>query len=265
MARVAQLGEAEPVSSARTAAGTRKYLYAVIAASPERNFGAAGLNEAPVYFIGKGRVAAAVSDIANGEIQPARRHLAAHQQVLRCLMQETTPLPMSFGLVADSARAVQKILAENEEAFLSQLERVAGKVEMGLRATWDVPNIFEYFINTHPELKATRDRFLGGYRPPTQEEKIELGRFFDRLLQEDRETYTEQVESALGPRCFEVKRNRCRSEREVMNLACLVGIRSRAEFEAAVLEAARLFDNNFAFDYNGPWAPHNFVEMDLAL
>jgi hypothetical protein len=264
MTRVAQLGEAERVLSARTAAGTKKYLYAVIAASPQRNLGASGLNDAPVYFIGKGRVAAVVSDITNGEIRPERRCLGAHQQVLQRLMQETTPLPMSFGLIADSARAVQKILTENEEAFLSQLERVAGKVEMGLRVTWDVPNIFEYFVNTHPELKAARDRLLGGYRPPTQEEKIELGRFFDRLLQEDRETYTEQVESALGLRCFEVKRNRCRDEREVMNLACLVSHRGRAEFEAAVLEAARLFDNNFAFDYNGPWAPHNFVEMDLA-
>ena len=52
---------------------------------------------------------------------------------------------------------------------------------------------------------------------------------------------------------------------EVMNLACLVGREREAQFERGVLEAANLFDNNFAFDYNGPWTPHNFVEIDLEL
>jgi hypothetical protein len=36
-----------------------------------------------------------------------------------------------------------------------------------------------------------------------------------------------------------------------------------SEFESAVLRAAKLFDNDFAFDYNGPWAPHNFVQVNL--
>jgi len=35
----------------------------------------------------------------------------------------------------------------NRRAFEEQLERVTGKVEMGLRVAWDVPNIFEYFVN----------------------------------------------------------------------------------------------------------------------
>jgi hypothetical protein len=34
-------------------------------------------------------------------------------------------------------------------------------------------------------------------------------------------------------------------------------------FEIVDFEAAKHCDNNFAFDYNGPWAPHNFVEIDL--
>jgi hypothetical protein len=32
-----------------------------------------------------------------------------------------------------------------------------------------------------------------------------------------------------------------------------------------VFAAAKLFDNNFTFDYSGPWAPHNFVELELDL
>jgi hypothetical protein len=50
-----------------------------------------------------------------------------------------------------------------------------------------------------------------------------------------------------------------------MNLACLVERPAMPQFESRVFEAAQQFDNNFAFDYNGPWAPHNFVEIDLKL
>jgi hypothetical protein len=130
--------------------------------------------------------------------------------------------------------------------------------------TWDVPNIFEYIVNTHAEIRAARDRFLGKSRVPTQEDKIEVGRLFDRVLQEDREEHSERVEAILSPCCFEIKRNISRNEREVMNLACLVGREAVDKgFEAAIFEAARGFDNNFAFDFNGPWAPHHFVDVEL--
>ncbi|NCC29047.1 MAG: gas vesicle protein GvpFL, partial [Gammaproteobacteria bacterium] len=53
------------------------------------------------------------------------------------------------------------------------------------------------------------------------------------------------------------------TEKEIMHLACLVDRDAAGRFEQAVLQAARPFDNNYAFDFNGPWAPHNFVEMDI--
>jgi hypothetical protein len=148
---------------------------------------------------------------------------------------------------------------------LEQLERVAGKVEMGLRVKWDVPNIFEYFIDIHPELRAARDHLLGNQRPPRQEDRIELGQLFDHLLNEDREAHGEKLEEVIGPCCAELKRSPLRNVNEVANLNCLVGRSEQTPLEEAVLQAARLFDNNFAFDLNGPWAPHNFVEMDLKL
>ena len=243
-----------------------KYLYAIVPAADERTYGFPGIEGGPVYLISNGRVAAVVSDVPNARIRPERRHLAAQQAVLKGLLGETEAmLPMAFGIIADGPKAIRTILSRNHEAFIKQLQRVAGMVEMGLRVSWDVPNIFEYFVNTHTELRAARDRFLGPYRNPSQEDKIELGRLFDRLLNEDRESYTEKVEEILSHYCRELKRNKCRHEGEVMSLACLVRRQSQEQFEEGVFEAAKLFDNNFTFDYNGPWAPHNFVELNLEL
>jgi hypothetical protein len=50
-----------------------------------------------------------------------------------------------------------------------------------------------------------------------------------------------------------------------MSLACLVPRDGQDRFEEGIFAAAKLFDNNFTFDYNGPWAPHNFVDLNLEL
>ena len=240
-------------------------MYAIVADAEERTYGEIGIEEGVVYNISDGRISAVVSDLPNRKIRPERRHLAAHQKVLRHLMEKSTPLPMTFGIIADSPQEIRKILRLNKNAFTEQLQNVAGAVEMGLRVTCDVPNIFEFFVDTHPELRVARDKFLGTYREPTQEEKIIVGRMFERILNEDRESHTERVEEILKERCLEIKRNPQRNEAEVMNLACLVERRVQEDFEAAIFETAKLFDNNFAFDFNGPWAPHNFVRIDLKL
>ena len=243
-----------------------KYLYAIIPAAGERDYGPIGIEGDPVYLLADNEVAAVVSNFSNGKIRPERRHIAAHQAVLKRLMEEETPLPIAFGVIAEGEKEIKRILSLNRKSFVEQLRRVHGKVEMGLRVAWDVPNIFEYFVTTHAEIRVARDQFLGRSRVPTQEDKIEVGRLFDRVLQEDREEHMDRVEAILAPACFEVKRNATRTERDVMNLACLVGREAVAgEFEAAIFEAARGFDNNFTFDFNGPWAPHNFVDVELRL
>ena len=252
------------------AAGTEsqrgKYLYAIVPATGQRAYNLVGIDGAPVYAIASGRVAAVVSDVPLARIRPERRHLAAQQAVLQGLLASMDALlPLAFGSIASGPQAILTILASHQESLLRKLLRLAGMVEMGLRVSWDVPNIFEYFVHTHLDLRAARDRFLGPYRNPSQEDKIELGWLFDRLLHEDRQNYTDRVTDLLFPYCQEIKPHPCRNEGEVMNLACLVRRQVQDYFEEGVFAAARLFDHNFTFDYNGPWAPHNFVKVDLRL
>jgi hypothetical protein len=241
----------------------KNYIYAIVESGEPLIYEALGLEGKDVYTITEGRLAAVVSGLSSAKIRPERANLRAHQAVLKRLMAATTPLPMAFGTVAANPEAIHKILIRSRSAFEKQFARVAGKVEMGLRVTWDVPNIFEYFVNTHTELRLARDRLMGSRHEFTQEEKIELGRMFDRLLNEDRENHTARVERVLAPLCSEFKANPCRNEQEVINLACLVKRDSQEAFSAGVFAAAQLFDNHFSFDFSGPWAPHNFVEIDL--
>ncbi len=258
------LATASDQASAQQAHRPGQYLYAVIACDKDWEFAWTGIDGAAVRALSDGRIAAVTSDAPSAKLRPERRRLAAHHDVLKRLRQEFVVLPMAFGLVAENAAAARDILVRNRDAFLAQIQRVAGKVEMGLRACWDVPNIFEYFVETQAELREWRDQLFRG-RQPTKDEMIELGRAFDRLLGEERAACTEIVTKVLRARSFEIKENKPRNEQEIMNLAFLIAEDGQSEFEEGVVEAARRFDKHFSFDFNGPWLPHNFVEMNLEI
>jgi hypothetical protein len=241
-----------------------RYIYAVVKQGAQGPLALAGLDDRPIYTIAYRGMAAVVSDFESDRIRPQRRNLAAHRAVLNGLMAvEEAVLPMRFGTIAANATAIKSLLASNRKMFESQLQQIAGKLEMGVRVVWDVPNIFEYFVDAHPDLKEARDRLFGGANQPSQNDRIELGRMFERLREADRLAHCATVEDELGPLCAAIKREAQRDDREIMNLACLVAKDRRGEFEQGVFRAAAHFDNNFTFDYNGPWPPHAFAELTI--
>src|SRR5437762_740217 len=135
------------------------------------------------------------------------------------MARSSAVLPVRFGTMADSESGVRALLSRNHADLVRQLGRVRGKVEMGLRVTWDVPNIFEFFVEHKPELRAERDRLFARRGEADRDERIELGRMFERLLEEERDAFTGGVEEVLTSCCTEIKHNQPRNEREVMNLA----------------------------------------------
>lgn len=243
-----------------------QYLYAVAHASALPSIDGAGLEQAPLYAIEYQGLVAVVSDIADKRLRPERKHLNAHQQVLRQILDRATPLPMGFGMVAESEEATRRLLESYREDLEQQLERVEGCVEMGLRVRWEVPNIFEFLLGRHSELAELRDeiRAVEAERGPQHQSRIELGRRFEHLLEQEREQTDEQICGILERVTREIHRGKTRAENDILNLACLIDRRRQDEFVARVIEAASGFDANYAFDYNGPWAPHNFVSLDLS-
>lgn len=189
--------------------------------------------------------------------------MSAHNGVIKEVMKTSTILPVSFGVVADNEASIKKILKLNHDSFVSQLKRLESKVEMGLKIAWDVENIFEFMVMKHRTLELFRDNIFLKPTGATQEEKLELGRMFETILNEDRERHIATIQSIIKNYCCEIQVNKPKDEKTVMKLACLVEKTKLEQFEKGVFEAAKLFDDNYAFDFNGPWAPHNFVDMKL--
>lgn len=245
------------------------YLYAVLPKDGAPPLGE-GIEQAKVYTVAEGPLTAVVSDLAEreeGGLRPERRNLAAHQGVLKRVLENSPMvLPVSFGTVADGAEGVKTLLRKYQQQFLEQLERVKGRVQMTLHLRYAVetPGVFDYLMEKYnPELGRRRDELFGEGRVATREEKIEFGQAIERLLEASRDELAGVVEEGLGDRCAATKRLALRNERELVRLACLIDGGARAAFDAAVDEVARRFDEHFALDENGPFPAYDFTELHL--
>jgi|TARA_B110001469_G_scaffold38247_1_gene38108 hypothetical protein len=172
---------------------------------------------------------------------------------------------MRFGVLARDAGAVEKLLATNIDTINEHFERLNGRVEMGLRVSWDVTNIYEHFVALHPTLEAGRDKIWSQHSGSSarREEKIQLGNMYEALRTADRQDAAEKVKEILFDYCDDIVENPVKREKDVINLACLIERSRLDEFVSGVFEASKAFDNSYIFDYTGPWAPHNFINLDL--
>ena len=222
-----------------------------------------GLNDTAVTSIQEGDLAILVSEISDRKIRPQRKFLAAHQHVVTEVARNWSALPVAFGLIADNEQHVRSLLQNNAEVLETQLARVANKVEMALSVQWTASNIFQYFMENHQDLAGSRDYVVSGQA--TREEQIELGRQFEQRLTAEREAYLERVLSVLNPLCGEIDLQPLRQEQEVIRIACLVSRDDVEAFEKLVYKAAEMFNDEFAFSFNGPWPPYSFVKLTLSM
>ena len=243
------------VSTEKLRNSRAKVIYALCASDGIKpNYKLRGLDSAPVYAIDNNGLRAVVSDT-----------FSAHQAVLHTLTEDSTVLPMRFGVIARNAEAVENLLSANQEAIRDHFERLNGRVEMGLRVSWDVANIYEYYVATHPVLMQGRDEIWdkNANKSGHRDEKIRLGNLYQSLRSADRIELTDKVKNVLFDYCEDIVETTVKREKDVMNLACLVERDQLDNFAKGVFEASKLFDNIYLFDYTGPWAPHNFVTLDL--
>jgi hypothetical protein len=251
--------------STLTAVGTSLYIYGIIDAGDGLSVSLSGIDGGDVETIEADGIAAVVTHVNRRKIRPERANLAAHHKLLHAIVECQPVIPCAFGMIAGSEDELRNILRANRDGLLRQLNQFRGKVEMSLSVYWNTSNIFEFLVDSNQDLKVMRDRMFRPGRAPSLEERLELGRSFEELLQECRESHTQQVIDTLSPYCAEIRAVNPGQEQMIMKLVCLIQKDQQGRFEKGIEEAARKFDDHYTFKYNGPWAPFDFVDVSLDL
>ncbi|MGD0389808.1 MAG: GvpL/GvpF family gas vesicle protein [Tepidisphaeraceae bacterium] len=235
------------------------YLYAIVdAAGPLAQI--TGIDDQPVRAVVRQSLAAVVSRVPACRLRPERRNLMAHQKVLASFGFGRGVLPLRFGVVLPDESKVQFILETHEADLLRQLTRVRGRVEMGLRVKWKEEDVFKNVLELNPGLRQIRDRM-----PNTREAAIEIGRQVAQALERERQRQQTLLREVLDGGVVEFCFNVPKDDAQLLNAACLIPCDGAAQFESGVHRLGAMLDERYLIDLNGPWAPHNFILLNMAM
>ncbi|HEX6069553.1 MAG TPA: GvpL/GvpF family gas vesicle protein [Longimicrobiaceae bacterium] len=194
--------------------------------------------------------------VAEGAVPAATvESIGAHDAVVRTALRTATPVPARYGTTFSDEQEARASLREREEELCAALERVADRVEMGLRVTWgeEAP--------VDPRGAVTAGEGAGGAAAPSgrafllarrreMEERADLRERADAVLNE--------VEELVGLNGYPCVR-KVLPERGVAGLLAHLVHRREARSYRERVDAARRNLPGVGLHLSGPWAPYSFV------
>jgi hypothetical protein len=244
-----------------------RYVYGIIEASESVTFGKTGIGGTgeTVYTVHHGDVAAVVSKTSVFIFDPTRENALAHEHVIETVMKTNTIIPMSFGTVFRTDDDIRQVLKSIYPSLKDVLKQMAGKLEFGLKVTWDRDAVIEELKRDNEEIHRFHIELTKKHLQSTYFARMQLGRMIDKALAERAAEYVRAIYEALRGVCVASRDNKVIGDKMIMNAAFLIDREREADFDAAVNKIAAKFSDRLNFKYTGPWPPYNFVNIRLKL
>lgn len=243
------------------------YLYGVSSRQPFSGgapFQATGIEGQPVRVISEGDLAAIVSDSPSEQYDVTLPNVQAHEGVVEEAMRRTDVLPVSFGTVATSDQDVQeRLLRAGAKDIHAQLQHVAGRVEMGVKALWEQPALFAQIAANDPAIQQLRDQIAGSTVEETYDARIELGELTDAAIQAQRAQDAAAILDILSPLAVDTRTNNIVSDMMIVNASFLVERSQASSFAQAVETLGQANQGKITIQSSGPLPPYNFVSLVL--
>ncbi|MEO6119234.1 MAG: GvpL/GvpF family gas vesicle protein [Terriglobales bacterium] len=258
---------AAPAVSPIRASQEGRYVYGIIESSSPETFGKSGIGGAGevVYTVHHGDVAAVVSRTSVFIFDPTRENALAHEHVIESVMKTNTIIPMSFGTVFRTDDDIKEVLKSIYPSLKDVLKQMAGKLEFGLKVTWDRERVIDELKRDHEEIHRFHMELTRKHLQSTYFARMQLGRMIDKALAERAADYVREIYDALRSICVASRDNKPIGDKMIMNAAFLLQREREADFDAAVNKVAQKFSDRLNFEYTGPWPPYNFVNIRLKL
>src|SRR5262249_7611247 len=153
---------------------------------------------------------------------------------------------------------VREVLKSVYHSLKDVLGQMAGKLEFGLKVTWDRDRIIEELQREHHEIHRFHQELTRKHRQSTYFARTHPGRMIDKALAVLAASYVRAIYEGLRDVCVASRDNRPIGDKMLMNAAFLVLKARESEFDAALDRVARKFGGRLTFKSTGPWPPYNF-------
>lgn len=181
--------------------------------------------------------------------------LRDHDRVVREALRTATPLPIRYGAGCfPSQEAAREALTAQADALRSGLERVAGRVEMGVRVDWDPPEPDAH--RGGAGTAAAAPGRAGSGRAYLEARRGEMER---------RDAVRAAAESALARVEAELSMGGVPTARSIVADPCTAGIVAHLVQKAEVQRYRKCVDAagdalpDYRLSVSGPWAPYSFA------
>jgi len=238
-----------------------EYIYGIIEEPQHRKFSFPGIGSADVYTINFEHIAAVVSDTEFTEIDSTRKNVQTHTIAQEALMKEYNLLPMSFGMVAADDGEVHRLLKDNYDGLLSELHRLAGKIEGELKVYWEQEAVINELQGENAELTKLKAKINTASSPIEVQNLLSAaGKLVESIVCDWKTRYAEMVYAILQELSFEAKVNNPVGIKNLLNASFLIDKSRESEFKEQVYKLDTKFQG---FKYVGPLPPYNFVNLKL--
>ncbi len=241
----------------------RQYLYCFFRGSQPETFTTKGMGERgdPVTTIHYQDLGAVISNSPEGEYDSSRRNMLNHTKVLEEVMERHSILPVRFNTISPNRETLDKLICARYDELMGELERMDGKVEMGLKALWYEGIIFDEILAERDDIRHLRDSLQGKAPEKTYYERIRLGELVEDAVRTKRSMDEDMILTTLSPFAVQSRANDIFGERMILNAAFLVERVHESEMDAAIRALDAQQTNRVLFRYVGPVPPYNFVNL----
>ncbi len=244
-----------------------KYVYCIIECAEPRSFGRMGIGgrNDEVYTICYGGLGAVVSDTPVVVYDPTRENALTHERVIDTVLKEFTVIPMSFGAIFRTHDDVVEFLKDTADALRDVLQKMEGKIELGLKVNWDPVTVLRQVEEETEEIRRLKEEILNNRLTSTYFARMQLGRMVERAMSEAAEAYVREIYDHLRGCAIASRHNKPIGDKMILNAAFLIERERAAEFDEQVQEIAARYEGRLRFQATGPWPPYNFVNIHLKL
>jgi len=221
-----------------------------------------GLEGTSLFSLTYQDIAAVVSPLDTAKTPPTEDNLWRHEAVVEALMADRTVLPVRFGTMLADEAAVQAALAAHYADFVAGLERVRGRVELGLRVLsspeflqlpQSSPKFPSISQRNSEELRGTQGGSGRAYLLARLEEERQRQAWRQRA-----EALADELHVPLARLAVESTRQVLVTPRLLLTAAYLVEQGRVPTFRQEV-EALSAAYPELRFLCTGPWPAYNFV------
>jgi len=237
----------------------RIYTSCIIDATEELNASISGLEGASVYNIPYNDIGIVSSDLS-GKVVTDENTVMTHEKVIETLMEKYTVLPMRFHTVFRKEENVILMMQRLYDEFKINLQRLCGKVEIGLKVLWNGKEVKARIIegmNGDGSIRQTNGASPG--RNLLEEKLIEYR--VDNAFEHEADRNIEGINNMLNGYIADRSYKRLQTENLLLDAAYLVEKERIAHFRE-IFGKIRTTYCDFRYLLSGPWPPFSFVNIE---